>query len=239
MIDARPILQIVTSIPKRHEDEFNDFYHHEYIPIILKVFPEIVKARRYEEYNTDASLRYYFKQWVTIYELESEAAIEPLLKALPERSGREKQKQRWKEFEQKFTTYEKGRVYTCRYQHPRKTWDGPFGCRCFFSVTVDIKQDRMEEFNTWYEKEFLPSNIADVATWSACRRYTSYTGSPTRQITIYESENASSLDYSLKLMRARWRMRENESWNQWDTGEDPVITWEDASTFMPVFCYPD
>jgi hypothetical protein len=87
MIDARPILQIVTSIPKRHEDEFNDFYHHEYIPIILKVFPEIVKARRYEEYNTDASLRYYFKQWVTIYELESEAAIEPLLKAQHTKKG--------------------------------------------------------------------------------------------------------------------------------------------------------
>lgn len=238
MAEAKPILLVATRIPKRYEDEFNDFYHHEYIPVILKVFPEILNARRYEEMNT-GTLPSNYKQWLTVYQLQSEEAIEPLLKAMPERTGREKEKQRWKEFEQKMTEKKGGRIYTCRYQHPRMAEGSSFGSRYLFTVTLDIKENRLEDFNRWYEDEFLPSSLADAATWSACRRYTSYNGSPTRQITVFEAENASLLERSVMLMRSGWCVKENESWNQWNTGDDPVIIHEEAGACAPVFRYPD
>jgi hypothetical protein len=43
---------------------------------------------------------------------------------------------------------------------------------------------------------------------------------------------------ALDTMRAPFRMTENMAWKQWDTGDNPAITWEDAATFKPIFRKP-
>lgn len=235
----RPIMIVSLSIPKRYEDEFNDFYHHEYIPNLLTIIPEIVSARRFEEYNTDGSLRYLHKQWLTVYELESDAAIPAVQAAIKLRQGRDRQKQRWLDYERLITHKQSHRLYTLRYAHPRRPWDGPFCGRPFYMVSVEVKPEKLEDFNDWYEKIFLRTSLADVPTWQACRRYSSIAGIPSRQLTIFEAADEAGLRQSLELMRAKWRLNANESWQQWDGGDNPAIVWEDATSFTPIYRYPD
>jgi hypothetical protein len=78
-------------------------------------------------------------------------------------------------------------VYHETYQHEREQWDGPFGSRPFFIVTVEVKPEVEPEFRTWYEGEYLPKIMVDVPTWAACRRYTSVDLIPTRYLTVYEA----------------------------------------------------
>jgi hypothetical protein len=72
----------------------------------------------------------------------------------------------------------------------------------------------------------------------ACRRYSSEGRAPQRHLTIYEAPDLPGLDDALDTMRAPFRMTENMAWKQWDTGDNPAITWEDAATFKPIFRKP-
>lgn len=228
----KPILIIKVSLSSRYEDEFNDFYHHEYIPDILENIPQIVSARRYEEFNTEGTLRYYNKFLLTIYELASEKEIKTVQEALKQRKKSSITK-KWQHFQAKMSHHEAAEIYTCRYEHPRKALDGPFGNRPFFSVSIEVQPEKVDEFNKWYEEEYLPTNLADVPTWVACRRYSCIDKS--RHIAIYEAQDEAGLRHSLDLMRSKSRLKENESWLKWDTGMNPAITWEDATSFTPIF----
>ena len=72
----------------------------------------------------------------------------------------------------------------------------------------------------------------------ACRRYSSEGRQPARHLAIYEAADLAGLDESLDMMRAPYRLAENMAWKQWDTGEQPAITWEDAATFKPIYRNP-
>ncbi|NDH64541.1 MAG: hypothetical protein EBY18_23510, partial [Alphaproteobacteria bacterium] len=61
---------------------------------------------------------------------------------------------------------------------------------------------------------------------------------PERHHAIYEAADLAALDASLDAMRAPFRLAENMAWKQWDSGERPAITWEDAATFKPIFRRP-
>lgn len=234
------IILVTLSVDHRKEAEFNDFYHHQYIPRLLEVVPEIKLAKRYEEYNTDGSLRYYKKQFWTIYQFASDNP-QSVLEAIEKRPGREKEKAVWKQWEEQYLqNLQHATLYQQRYVHPRQPIDGAFDSRPFFSVSIEIgSTTHEEEFNTWYEKVYLPKNLADVPTWAACRRYSSLDPNQLRRITIYEAKDELGLKRSLELMRAPHRFDENASWNQWDTGEQPLIIWEDAACFVPIYRYPD
>ncbi len=106
-------------------------------------------------------------------------------------------------------------------------------------VSVEVIPEKEKLFNDWYETIYLPRNLADVPTWAACRRYISQGKTSARYYTIYEAWNLAGLQESLEFMRAHYRLKENISWKQWDTGENPAITWEDATSFKPIFRYPD
>jgi hypothetical protein len=102
-----------------------------------------------------------------------------------------------------------------------------------------IKVRSKERFERWYEEIYLPRNVADVPLWSGCRRYESVGRAPSRQLTIYEAADTASLAGALEQMRAPHRMAENASWKDWDSGIDPAIVHEDATSFRAVFRYPD
>jgi len=236
---AKPIILVNLSISHEKEAEFNDFYHHVYIPKLMEIIPEIETVRRYEEYNIDGLLRFYHKQYLTIYETAAKEAAHVALDAILHRPGRENEKAAWEEWEPQFLSIEHAAVYVQTYAHPRETQDGPFGSRPFFSVTVETRGGEEEnQFNNWYENIYLPKNMADVPTWAACRRYCSVGGSPSRGMTIYEAGDEQGLQRSLELMRAPHRFGENSSWTRWDAGAAPVIIWEDATRFRPIFRYP-
>lgn len=239
-MNSKAIIIVSLGVTAEKEAEFNEFYHHNYIPTLMKVIPEIESARRYQEHNVDGTLRYYNKQFLTIYECSSGVNAQLVLNAVKERPGREKEKKEWDKFKTNGLQHvESACIYTQRYQHPRGMGNDHFGSHPFFMVSVEVIPEKMIIFDDWYEKIYLPRNLADVPTWTACCRYTSQGRATSRQLTLYEAQDLSSLQQSLELMRAPHRLKENASWKQWDTGSNPAITWEDATSFKPIFRFPD
>lgn len=234
---GRPIMIVSLTVDPEKEAEFNDFYHHRYIPRLLDAVPELISARRYEEFNVEGSLRWFTKRFLTIYEFASEAVIDHALKKLvgPDREQERAEWDRWKATHLHDVSR---KIYGETYAHARVPWDGPFGSRPFFLVSVEVNPLQEPEFTAWYETRYLPKNLADVPTWAACRRYTSLDREPTRYQTIYEAWSEEGLKESLGLMRAPHRLGENAAWHKWDSGERPAITWEDATSFTPIFRYP-
>ena len=235
----KTIILVSLSISPEKEADFNDFYHHRYIPNLMKIIPEIKFARRYQEHNVEGTLRYYNKQFLTIYGCDSETPSSSILEAIKERSGREKEKAEWSKFQTNDLHHlESACIYTQRYQHPRGMEKTLFN-NPFFMVSVEVIPKKIALFDDWYEDHYLPRNLSDVPTWTACTRYSSQGRTPSRHLTLYEAQDLAALQQSLDLMRAQHRLKENASWKQWDTGNDPAITWEDATSFKPIFRYPD
>lgn len=231
---GKPIMVVGLRIAPEKEADFNEFYHHRYIPQLLKVIPEFVSARRYEEYGVAGSLQWFTKRFLTISEFASEAAIETGLDGLT-RPGREAEREewdRWKASELKDLTRV---VYHETYRHEREQWGGSFGNRPFFIVTVEVKPEAESEFRGWYEGEYLPKIMADVPTWAACRRYTSVGLTPVRYHTIYEALSQSDLDRCFELMRSPHRYGSNADWDRW---VGPVITYQDATSYRPIYRRP-
>lgn len=235
---TKTLILVSLRVDTEKEAEFNDFYHHSYIPKLMQIIPEIESARRFQEHNVDGTLRYYDKQFLTIYECASEEQAQKALDAIKSRPGREKEKDEWQKWQTNhLRNVLSASLYTQCYAHPRTTWDGNFGSRPFFMVSVETREQE-ERFDNWYETIYLPKNLADVPTWAACRRYQNQTTKSIRKLTIYEAWDLAGLQHSLELMRAPHRLKENASWKQWDQGENPVIIWEDATSFAPIFRYP-
>src|SRR6516164_4709403 len=57
------------SVSPASESEFNQFYHHEFLPKLAEASPEIANVRRFEEFAVGGSARWYNKQFLTIYQL--------------------------------------------------------------------------------------------------------------------------------------------------------------------------
>lgn len=232
---GKPLMIVSLRVDPEAEAGFNEFYHHVYIPKVLEVIPELISARRYEEYGVEGSLKWFTKQFLTIYEFESEAAIEAGIQALNNRPGREVERQTWERWKTSHLHDVQSITYKETYAHERLPWDGPFGSRPFFVVSIEVKLEQEPEFRKWYEGEYLPKIMADVPTWAACRRYTSINRNSTRYLTIYEAASQSALERSFALMRSPHRFRSNADWERW---VGPTITYQDATSFRPIFRRP-
>ncbi|SEO25580.1 hypothetical protein SAMN02990966_01388 [Rhodospirillales bacterium URHD0017] len=214
------------------EAPFSEFYHHRYIPDLMRAAPAIRSARRYQEHHVTGSLKYYRKQFVTLLECDSVESARGVLPAM----GGNAEWQQWRS--SAIHDLDPPCVYRQRWAHPRTSWDGNFGSRPFFMVSVELRDEQAELFHEWYEQDYLPKNVADVPSWIACRRYSSEGRAPVRHVAIYEAFDLAGLDASLDMMRAPFRMSENMAWKRWDTGDCPAITWEDAATYKPIFRRP-
>jgi hypothetical protein len=235
---AKPLMIVSLTVDPEKEAEFNSFYHHRYIPKLLSVVPEIVSARRYEEFNVEGSLRWYVRQYLTIYEIASDDAIPAAIEGLG-RPGREAEREEWERWSTSHLHKIERHCYRARYAHRRTPPDGAFAGRPFFMVSVELREEARVDFDRWYESEYLPANLAEVPTWAACRRYSSVDRVPARHLTIYEAPSSAGLSECLGLMRAPWRLAENASWQRWDRGTGPAISWEDAASFRPIYRFPD
>lgn len=214
------------------EAPFSEFYHHRHILALMRDAPAIRSAWRYQEHHVTGSLKYYRKQFLTLLECESGEGVRQALEAL----GGDPEWEKWRA--SAIHDLEPPCVYRQRWAHPRRAADGNFGSRPFFMVSIELRADQAERFHDWYEQDYLPKNVADVPSWVACRRYSSEGREPARHLAIYEAQDLRGLDDSLDMMRAPFRMAENMAWKQWDSGERPVITWEDAATYKPIFRRP-
>ncbi len=214
------------------EAPFSEFYNHRYIPALMREVPAITSARRYQEHHVTGSLKYYRKQFLTLFECASAEGARQALAAIGDQAE-------WtKEHGSAIHDLEPPCVYRQRWAHPRTPPDGHFGSRPFFMVSVELDAERAHQFHDWYEEDYLPKNVADVPSWVACRRYSSEGREPARHLAIYEAFDLPGLDESLDMMRAPFRMAENMSWKRWDSGGRPAITWEDAATYKPIFRKP-
>jgi hypothetical protein len=234
------MIVVCLTVAPEDEAEFTDFYHHRYIPKLLGLFPEIASVRRYVEHNVDGTLRYYAKQQLTFYKLADGVDGTRCVAELKTRAGREAEIIEWAAWaKDRLRGLESACPYRQRYEHRRTPPNGTFFDGPFFMVSVETRPESKERFERWYEEIYLPRNVADVPLWSGCRRYESVGRSPGRQLTIYETADTESLAGALEQMRAPHRMAENASWKDWDSGVDPAIVNEDATSFRPVFRYPD
>lgn len=231
MID---ILMISLRIAPASEAAFTEFYHHHYIPKLLEVVPEIITAHRYEEYGVAGSLKWFSKRLITLYELAPNVSLEQINAALS-RPGREAEIATWKHW-QSTALQDLSRVaYQQTYAHPRCAWDGSFGNRPFFQVSVEVKPETEAEFRAWYEEIYLPKIMADVPTWVACRRYASVDRELVIHHTIYETQSLADLETSFASMRSAYRYGSNADWDRW---VGPAITYQDAASYRPIYRRP-
>jgi hypothetical protein len=218
------------------EAPFSEFYHHRYLPNLMRDVPTIESVRRYQEHHVTGSLRYYAKQFLTLIETD---APQDVLAVLAGQAGRDDDRRDWERWcASAIHDLEPPCLYRERWAHPRRPTDGHFGSRPFFMVSVELDAAQAEGFHDWYETDYLPKNVADVPSWVGCRRYSSEGRQPAKHLAIYEAADLAGLDHSLDMMRSPYRLAENMAWKRWDTGERPAITWEDAATFKPIYRRP-
>jgi hypothetical protein len=233
-LSGKPIMIVSLRVAPEKEAEFNEFYHHRYIPKLLEVVPEFTAARRYEEYGVAGSLKWFTKRFITVYEVASEAVLSQAVEGLS-RPGREEERAEWGSWKAEYLKDVSRVAYRQTYAHERVPWDGPFGSRPFFMVTVEVKPDTEPTFRSWYEGEYLPKIMADVPAWAACRRYMSVDREPVHFHTIYEVQSLQDLEEAFALMRSPHRYSSNAAWDDW---VGPAITAQDASSYRPIFRRP-
>jgi len=229
---AEVIVMVAFRLDVEQEAPFSEFYHHRHLPTLMRRAPAIRSVRRYQEHHVTGSLKYYRKQFLTLLECDRADAAREALAAMAD----DPDWKRWRDTA--ITEYDGPCVYRRRWEHPRMAWDGDFGSRPFFMVSVELDETRAQPFHYWYEQDYLPKNVADVPSWVACRRYSSEGRQPARHLAVYEAFDLAGLDASLDAMRTPFRMAENMAWKRWDTGDRPVIVWEDSATYKPIFRRP-
>jgi len=101
---------------------------------------------------------------------------------------------------------------------------------------LEMKPELDAGFQQWYEQDYLPLQVAEIPTWVGCRRYTSVGTQQSRHLTVFETSDETTLSRSLQDLRAVHRIEQNLEWQK---RVEPAVTWQDASTFRPIFRWPD
>lgn len=227
-------MMITLGVAPEKEGEFNEFYHHRFLPGLLVSAPEVRTITRYEELNISGSLRWYTKQFLTIYEFTNEADISKADEIFKRDGLRDlvTEFQTWKTNDlRNFSRVN----YLPRWQHERGCEDGRFGSRPFLLWSVEMKPESDEKFQDWYENDYLPLQIADVPGWSSCRRYSSSGREPRRHLTFFESQDENALMRSFEDLRALHRTTQNREWKR---RVEAGVTWHDATSFRCIFRRP-
>jgi hypothetical protein len=231
---ARPILVVTLSVPPEKEAEFNAFYHHRFLPAMLADCPEIYSIRRYEESGLGGTLRWINKQFLTIYELESENVLD----RVDDLFTRHTVQDLVLEFEQWQANHLRNfsRIaYLNTWSHERRPSDGAFGCRPFAMWSHEMKPEMDEAFQGWYENSYLPLQLADIPGWAACRRYASVGRNPVRRLTVFEAADEFSLNRCVSDLRLDHRVWQNYEWHR-RVGQ--AALWQEAACFKIIYRRP-
>ncbi len=231
---AKPIMLVTLSVPPEKEAEFDAFYHHRFLPAMLQDAPEISSIRRYEEVGVSGTLRWINKQFLTIYELESESVLDKVDElferpALLDLVGEFKQ---WKANHlRNFSRIS----FLNSWSHERQAWDGPFGSRPILLWQHEMKAELDEEFQSWYQESYLPLQVADIPAWVACRRYQSVLKEPVRRLTIFEAQDEAGLSRCVSDLRAGHRVWQNYEWHR---RVEAAVLWQDVASFRMIYRRP-
>lgn len=222
---------ITLGVTPEKEGEFNEFYNHRFLPALLASAPEISSIRRYEEINPGGTLRWYTKQYLTIYELKNEESVNNADEVFLRPGLREliTEFQTWKKNDlRNFSRIS----YLQRWEYDRKPSDGNYGSRPLLLWSVELKPEFDAGFQDWYENQYLPLQLADIPEWCAARRYTSVARDQTRHLTFFESPDENELTRSMLSLRALHRVSQNREWKR---RVDAQAIWHDATGFRCVY----
>jgi len=219
--------------PEQHA-AFTEFYHHQFLPQMLKAVPEIQCIRRYEELGTGGTLRLYNKQTITIYELKPETDLSkvdeffelPSLRETVDAFGHWKSKSL-----RNFSRI----TYKPRWESERNASSAPFEENSFFLWSLEMKPDLDDAFQVWYENEYLPLQIADIPGWTMVRRYGSVNREQSRSLTFFEAADEEGLTRCLKDLRAAHRINQNYEWQK--RVEDGA-NWQESTSFRAIYRRP-
>ncbi|GAB4232489.1 MAG: hypothetical protein Tsb0021_11220 [Chlamydiales bacterium] len=226
MSQDRLVIEQLKITPQETAD-FTEFYHHEYLPEVLKL-PELQCVNRYEEYGTKSSLAWFDQSYLTIYSVSSKAGsndlFESMLKRLPDTL-----KSQMDAFRFRFFFRE---MYELIYSHEGNSSNESFANGPFFIVTVETEGEESAKFHRWYEEEYLPKTMADIPTWIDCKRYKSTQRTPIHYHTIYKARNMDELERGFELLRSPHRYQSNADWDSW-VGK--AISKQNAATFQQIY----
>jgi hypothetical protein len=231
---AKPILLVAMNVPPEKESEFNSFYHHKFLPEMLNAAPEITSIRRYEESGTSGTLRWYNKQFLTIYELASDDVIDKV-DELFERPSMVDLVGEFRQWKANHLRNFSRIVFRNSWSHARAAADGPFGGRPIFIWAHEMKSEMDQPFQEWYQNHYLPLQVADIPCWSACRRYESVGRDQTRRITVFEEPDDQLLQRCLNDLRAGHRVKENFEWQR---RVEQAVLWQESGSYRIIYRRP-
>lgn len=228
---AKTIMIVALTVNQEQEAEFTRFYHHEFLPLILKHVPEFTSVRRYE---VSGELRWNRRRTLSLYEIGEEGQAEAAFIgfARPALAEVVDQFKRWKETD--FSDFSRV-IYKPIYEHSRVSHDGAFGNRPLFTISMELKTEVRKGFLEWLQTVYYPRLMADVPALVACRQYVSVGTEPQRYITIYECQDEQSLNRALADAGAPHRYRENEALANW---EEVAVQFRETCSYRPTFRFP-
>lgn len=250
MIDlsaSAPLMIVSFSLDPSKQADFDRFYHHQFLPKLLSISPEIKNIARYQA-DSPATANTVAGQYLTIYELANSEALKQADKIF-ERTGFAEELVQFRQWKESALTNFSRTNYQPIYEHERRVYNGHFG-RCpmlFFSS--EIKVQDADAFRQWYQLSYLPRLMADVPTLSGCRRYAVCSNAgveaasdktnkekSVQYITVMESVDELTLSHSIERMAVPHRSIENEGMQKW---LDSAVSFTATNTFRPIFCLPE
>lgn len=233
-MNSRPIMVVSLCVPPEKEAEFNAFYHHSFLAAMLADCPEIKSIRRYEELGTSGTLRWYDKQFLTIYELESDEIVSKV-DELFNRSSLTDVMREFKQWKSNHLRNFQRSTYKATWAHDRIPPDGPFGSRPFLLFSAEMKPEFEEEWTQWYQDSYLPLQVADIPMWSACRRYLSVDREQQRHLTFFEATDEYTLGRCMADLRAPHRVSANYEWHR---RFEKASLWHSTTSFRCIYRRP-
>ena len=163
------VIHAWTHVAPEREDELNDWYNLEHLPLVVRV-PGILSGRRYSV--DDAPLKYLV--WYD--------TVDDKVETGPEFQHIVDNPTPWSQRVRRLYGENRERMSFRLMRDVGKVseTDAPW----LYIVHTDIPDDIVDEYNEWYDKEHLP-RLVTVPGVVRARRYTAVSGNP-RYLTAYE-----------------------------------------------------
>ena len=230
-MQSKPLMIISLAVSPEKAGEFNAFYHHRFLPGILASSPQVESIKRYEEMDTRGVVKLQTKQYLTLYEMRDETSLKNSDTIFQQEGMRDlvTEFQAWKSNDlRNFSRLS----FKPGWTHVKPGAEIPFSGRPLILWSVETKPEHDEEFNSWYESEYLPLQIADVPGWCAVRRYETEGSSPKRWLTFFESPDESALERSVNDQQALHRINLNR---QWKRLVDTHTCWHEVASYRCIY----
>jgi len=176
-------------------DRFNNWYDTEHIPLRMAV-PGFCSAQRYKAKDSDA--------YLAIYEMQTHDAL--TTPAYQKVKLHPSEETKWMlENVENFTRY------TCHQlsQFDRSDASG-LDAAVIYTVWFTVPQDRLQDFDDWYEKDHIPL-LMECEDWLMVRRFEVISGEPRpyNRLALHHITDASALDgpARAKARATPWRAR--------------------------------